>query len=231
VTVAVVARDPAGIDAAVGALQGDGRRVLGVPADTADDQAVAQMVSRVVYEFGGVDILVNCAARRGTSGQNSALAGFDVGEFRLDIETKVLGYLRCARAVVPYMVEQHWGRIINIGGTGARRTGHLATSIRNVSVAALTKNLADELGPSGVNVTVVHPGMTYIEPRTAEERESDEQDREARAARAASEVGIGRTVTATEIADVVTFLASPRSVAINGDPVVVAGGMRSVIYY
>ena len=61
------------------------------------------------------------------------------------------------------MQRQRSGRIINISGLAARQTGSIVGSIRNVSVAALTKNLADELGPFGVNVTCVHPGLTRTE--------------------------------------------------------------------
>jgi NAD(P)-dependent dehydrogenase (short-subunit alcohol dehydrogenase family) len=68
-----------------------------------------------------------------------------------------MGYLRCARAVAPYMQAQRWGRIVNLSGLAARQTGNAVGSVRNVAVAAVTKNLADELGPAGINVTVVHP--------------------------------------------------------------------------
>jgi NAD(P)-dependent dehydrogenase (short-subunit alcohol dehydrogenase family) len=77
-----------------------------------------------------------------------------------DVNVKVIGYLRCAREVAPVMQRQRSGRTINISGLAARQTGSIVGSIRNVSVAALTKYLADELGPHGVNVTCVHPGVT-----------------------------------------------------------------------
>ena len=80
-----------------------------------------------------------------------------------EVNTKVMGYLRCAREVAPLMVAQGWGRIINVSGLAARQSGSMLGSIRNVSVAAMTKNLADELGPHGINVTVVHPGATRTE--------------------------------------------------------------------
>jgi NAD(P)-dependent dehydrogenase (short-subunit alcohol dehydrogenase family) len=118
------------------------------------------------------------------------------------------------------MIARGWGRIINISGLAARSAGLPSSSIRNVAVAALTKNLADELGRSGINVTVVHPGATVTE-RTTEES----------AARLAAGVSIGRVVTAAEVADVVTFLASPRSVAINGDAIAAAGGAPGAIHY
>jgi NAD(P)-dependent dehydrogenase (short-subunit alcohol dehydrogenase family) len=82
------------------------------------------------------------------------------------MDIKVMGYLRCAREVAPHMQAQRWGRIINISGLAARQSGNAVGSMRNVSVAAMTKNLADELGPDGINVTVVHPGLTRTE-RTA----------------------------------------------------------------
>ena len=61
------------------------------------------------------------------------------------------------------MAERGWGRIINVSGVAARSTGSVVGSVRNVAVAAMTKNLADEYGADGVNVTVVHPGMTVTE--------------------------------------------------------------------
>jgi NAD(P)-dependent dehydrogenase (short-subunit alcohol dehydrogenase family) len=205
-----------------------GRTVIGVPADTGDDASVATMVGLVVAQLGGVDILVNAAATPATG------APFTDDNLEDEINVKVRGYLRCARAVAPLMVESGWGRIVNIGGLAARQTGNLVGTVRNVAVAALTKNLADELGPRGVNVNVVHPGMTRTE-RTAEAAAAmasargvtvEELERALQGA-----VSLGRIVTAEEVAAVVTFLASPKSVAINGDPVVASGGARGSIHY
>src|SRR5439155_22305189 len=80
-----------------------------------------------------------------------------------DVNVKVLGYLRCAREVAPHMIRRGWGRIVNVSGLAARQTGSTIGSLRNVAVVALAKNLADELGPHGINVTVVHPGLTRTE--------------------------------------------------------------------
>ena len=130
------------------------------------------------------------------------------------MNVKVLGYLRCAQAVAPGMIAQGWGRIINISGLGARNTGAVIGSMRNVAVAAMTKNIADELGPHGINVTVVHPGLTRTEAtpavvaRLAAAQGISEQDAE----RTLGRNTIRRIVDADEVADVVAFLASPRSV-------------------
>ncbi|MGX1480799.1 UNVERIFIED_CONTAM: NAD(P)-dependent dehydrogenase (short-subunit alcohol dehydrogenase family) [Streptomyces canus] len=107
-------------------------------------------------------------------------------------------------------------------------------SVRNIAVAAMSKNLADELSPHGVNVVVVYPGPTRTEAfeqhvqSLARARGVSVEEAERLAA---SPVSIGRMVTAEEVADVVAFLASPRGVALNGDPVVASGGMRGPIHY
>ena len=184
-------------------------RVIPVPADTGSDESVAAMVARVVDELGGVDILVNAAATPNRG-------GFGEEALEAEINVKVRGYLRCARAVAPLMAASGWGRIVNVSGLAARQTGSIVGSVRNVAVAALTKNLADELGPSGINVTVVHPGPTITEHTPPVGPEA---------------VSIGRLVTAAEVADVIAFLCSPRSVAINGDAIAVGGGARGAIHY
>jgi NAD(P)-dependent dehydrogenase (short-subunit alcohol dehydrogenase family) len=132
------------------------------------------------------------------------------------------------------MSAQGWGRIINISGLNARIGSSIIGAIRNVGVAALTKTLADELGGSGINVTVVHPGLTRTEKtagvvaaRAAATGQSEEEVERAMAAN----VAIGRIVDADEVAYVVAFLASPRSVAITGDAIACGGGWKGAIYY
>ncbi len=117
------------------------------------------MVATAGELLGGVDILVNSAAKPMGQAPPPKLPDVTGMLFWDDMNVKVLGYLRCAQAVAPGMIDQGWGRIINISGLGARSTGSIIGSMRNVAVAAMTKNLADELGPYGINVTVVHPGL------------------------------------------------------------------------
>lgn len=210
-----------------------GRRVLAVPTDTGDDESVQNLVGRTVTELGAVDILVNSAATPWSAGATRDLASTTDDVVRDEVEIKVLGYLRTARAVAPHLVAQGWGRIVNVSGLGARQANSIAQTVRNVSVAALTKNLADELGPHGVNVTVVHPGLTRTERLrdrlAAESAETGTPVAELEAALATN--SIRRVVDAAEVADVVAFLASPRSVAITGDAVAVGGGVPGPVFY
>src|SRR5690349_7809784 len=104
-------------------------RVIAVSADTGVDESVAAMVSRVVDTFGGVDILVNAAATPNRG-------GFGEETLEAELNVKVRGYLRCARAVAPFMAASGWGRIVNVSGLAARQTGNVVGSVRNVAVSA-----------------------------------------------------------------------------------------------
>ena len=197
-----------------------GRRIVPVVADTGDDRAVNALIETTVKELGGIDILVNNAAQPGGISPATQLAEIVSEQVLQDIDIKVVGYLRTARAAAPHLIKSGWGRIINIGGVAIRKTGRPVATLRNVGVAAITKNLADELGPRGINVTAVHPGATRTE------RTDPGSERAL-----ASQVSIGRIVDAAEVAYVVAFLASPKSVAINGDAVTAGGGSLGSIYY
>ncbi len=232
--VAIAARGREALEAAAAELAAaTGRRVVPTPVDTGSDESVRAMVAAAAEALGGVDILVNCAARPLGQAPPPQLAAITTELFWDDVNVKVLGYLRCAQAAAPLMAAQGWGRIVNVSGLGARTTGSAVGSMRNVAVAALTKNLADELGAQGINVTVVHPGLTRTEAtpgvvaRLAAARGIDE----ATAERRLGGNVLGRLVDADEVAWVVAFLASPRSVAITGDAVVCGGGMPGAIYY
>jgi NAD(P)-dependent dehydrogenase (short-subunit alcohol dehydrogenase family) len=218
--VAIAARDRARIDATVAEIAAaSGRTVFGTTLDAASASSITEMVAASAEAIGGIDILVNAAARPG--GQQPAPRWDGVTEEALfeELQVKVLGYLRVAQAAAPFMIEQGWGRIINISGLAARQTGSVIGSVRNVAVSALSKNLADELAPHGINVVTVHPGATRTEATSAEA-----------AARPATNL-VGRLIDATEVAYVVTFLASPKSVAIDGDTIAAGGGVPRAIYY
>jgi NAD(P)-dependent dehydrogenase (short-subunit alcohol dehydrogenase family) len=235
VDLVVAARNAAELDIAARELAGEtGRKIIGLTVDTQDDGSVKALVAGTVAALGGLDILVNAAAKPGGQTPPPKLAEITDDLFWGDVNVKVMGYLRMAREAAPHMAAAGWGRIINIIGLAARQTGSIIGSIRNVAVSALTKNLADELGPKGINVTVVHPGLTRTEktaPLVAARAASDGVAPGEIERRLAANVTIGRLVDMAEVADVAAFLASPRSIPINGDAIVCAGGARGAIHY
>jgi NAD(P)-dependent dehydrogenase (short-subunit alcohol dehydrogenase family) len=234
--VALLARSADALDAAAAELAAaTGRNVVGVRADTTSDAQVRAAAAQAVQQLGGpIDILVNAAAEPAGFAAPPQLGEIEGAFFHAEMDTKVMGYLRCAREVAPGMKARGWGRIVNISGLAARSTGNAVGSMRNVAVAALTKNIADELGPHGINVTVVHPGTTRTErtpalvaARAAAQGSSAQQVQ----AQMAAGNSIQQLVDARDIAYVVAFLCSPKSRAINGDAIAAGGGVRGTIHY
>jgi NAD(P)-dependent dehydrogenase (short-subunit alcohol dehydrogenase family) len=236
VDVVIAARGKEALEATARDLAAEtGRTIVPIPVDTTNDDQVKAMVEAAAAALGHVDILVNCAAAPGGQTPAPTYVELTDAQFFDDMNTKVLGYLRCARAVAPLMRERGWGRIISLSGMAARQASRTPVgTIRNVAVVAMTKGLADDLGPHGINVTVVHPGMTRTEAtdgviaRRAQAQGTTPEEVEKQMAQGNS---IRRMVDASEIANVVAFLASPRSVAINGDTIAAAGGVPGAIYY
>jgi NAD(P)-dependent dehydrogenase (short-subunit alcohol dehydrogenase family) len=220
VDVAIVAREMDRLEATAKEIAtATGRKIVPITVNTGDDESVKAMVKAAAAALGGVDILVNGAATAGGFSAPPKLPEMTVDAFWADMNVKVMGYLRTAQAASPYMIAKGWGRIINISGMAARQSGNIIGSMRNISVAALSKNLADELGEHGINVTVVHPGGTRTERTTldAEERLAGNT--------------IHKAVDAHDIANVVAFLASPKAVAITGDTIAAGGGVGKAIHY
>lgn len=235
VDVAILARSQATLEAtATEIAQATGRKVPGITCDTGTTDSVDAAFAEAARQLGRIDILVNSAAQPGGAPPRPGIEHLPDENFLEQMNVKVLGYTRCARAAVPHMKANGWGRIINISGLAARQTGNAIGSMRNVAVSALTKNLADELGPFGINVTCVHPGLTWTEfmeqqmQRQAEQRgETLEQAKE----RMAQGNTVQRIIQAEDIASVVAFLASPLSIAITGDSIAAGGGVGRAIHY
>ena len=234
--VALLARNaPALAAAATELAAATGRNVVGVSADTTDDVQTRDAVAQAVQRLGGaIDILVNAAAEPAGFAGPPPLADITGAFFHAEMDTKVMGYIRCAREVAPGMRANGWGRIVNVSGLAARQTGNAVGSMRNVAVAALTKNLADELGAFGINVTVVHPGLTRTErtaPLIAARAAAQGISAQAVEEQMAAGNSIRHLVDASEVAHVVAFLCSPKSRAINGDAIAVGGGAPRGIHY
>ena len=234
--VALLARGTEALQATAAEIAAEtGRRVVGVNANTTSDDQVRDAVAEAVRLLGGgIDILVNAAAEPAGFAGPPKLGEITGDFFHGEMDTKVMGYIRCAREVAAGMRASGWGRIVNISGLAARQSGSAVGSMRNVAVAALTKNMADELGPFGINVTVVHPGLTRTE-RTAPlvQARAAAQGITAQEVEAQMAAGnsINHLVDASEVANVVAFLCSPKSRAINGDVIAAGGGAPRSIHY
>ena len=217
VDVAVCARSRQALEETAATLAKEtGRRIIPIVADTTSWESVRSLVDTTVAQLGRIDVLVNNAATPGGL-VTGPLADADEKALLEDIDTKVLGYLRCAKAVAPHMQGRGWGRIINIGGLSGRRSGNIS-GLRNAAIVHMTKTLSDQLGAHGITVNLVHPGTTRTE-RTTQETE-----------RRAASNAIRRIVDAQEVAQVVTFLASTKAAAVTGVAIDASGGSIPVMF-
>lgn len=241
VDLAIVARSKADLEATARELEAEtGRRVIPLAADVTSRAQVDSMVAQAAERLGGLHILVNSGSPPGGSATATGPIETVVDEDLLhDFNVKYVGALRCARAVIPYLKQQGWGRIINISGTNARNAGNLSGGARNVAMVHLTKTLAVQLGRYGITVNCIHPGITRTErtpgllaARAAElgitPEEVEKRDFAPDSPRGNA---ICRMVDAAEIAHVTAFLASDKAWAISGELIVATGGAGRSVYY
>ena len=134
-----------------------GRRSLAQSCDVTDNASIERLLQSACREFGSVQILVNCAGRT----KKMATLDFPEHEWNAIIETNLTGTLRACRVFGRHMVEQRYGRIVNIASISSLVSLYqvAAYSASKAAVASLTKSLAIEWAPSGVCVNALVPGV------------------------------------------------------------------------
>ena len=239
VDVAIVARSREPLEAAARELEAQTkRRIVPLVADVTSKAEVDAMVAEAAERLGGLHILVNSGSPPGGTATGPIETVVDQ-ELLDDFNVKYVGALRCARAAIPYLKAQGWGRIINISGMNARNARNLTGGARNVSLVHFTKTLSVQLGRFGITVNCIHPGVTRTErtPRLLATRaaevgiSADEMEKRDFAHDSPRGNAIGRMVDADEIAYVTAFLASEKAWAVTGGVVVADGGAGRAVYY
>lgn len=232
VNVAICGRNKTALDEAATLISDEtGKDARGFVCDVSKEDDVNHLADNVIQVFGKIDILVNNAGMPGGLAKGP-LATVTDEKLLEDLSTKTLGALRCCKVVAPHMQRQGRGSIINIAGISARTGGTYSTGMRNIAISHMSQTLAHELGPSGINVNVVHPGLTrtpYIDQmmvRLANEKgisvdEVQDKFSKGNATR--------RVVNAIEIAHIVAFLASPKAIAITGCVIDASGGANRIV--
>ncbi len=207
------------------ALRGEGLEAHGWVMDVTDRDQVDGVVEKIIEEHGKVDILVNNAGiypRR-------RLVEMDDDFVTRMFEVNVFGMFRCARAVLPGMMERRYGKIVNMSSVtgpkvGTPAGGQTAYAATKSAVQGFTVALALETAQHGINVNCVMPG--YIESRSAWGLRGSEGEEDAD--EAMKEFGLkipwGRQGTPEEVGELVLFLASEESRYITGASMVIDGG-------
>jgi NAD(P)-dependent dehydrogenase (short-subunit alcohol dehydrogenase family) len=153
--------DDAGATEAAKGLEADGFDAVGVAVNVVDVESTRAMAAAAVDAFGGIDILVNNAAVMRDLPQYG-LSNMPVDEWDRVMDVNLRGPLLCTQAVLPSMIERGGGRIVNGLSAGAFTAGGVY-GVSKYGLHSLTVNLASELGPRGINVNAIAPGLVDAE--------------------------------------------------------------------
>lgn len=199
-----------------GEIAHSGRKSIGIAGDVSSAGDVKRMFTEAVAELGKLDIVVNNA------GIILKCPFWEIAEEAWDkiMAVNLKGVFLCCQEAAGYMRPQKGGKIINIASIAGKRGGGLlgntAYAASKAGVLGLTKGLARELGPYGVNVNAITPG--YTDTEMTQDMSPD------RKAMILGSIPLGRPGKVQDVANAVLFLASPLSDFISGEMMDVDGG-------
>ena len=207
--VCIVARDPDILDrtvAEIRELDGDGH---GVSVDLRTREGCQAAVNETVEEFGGVDILVNCAG----SAKGGDILDLDTDLIDDAVGLKSYGYLRMSQLVIPHMRQNGWGRIVHIaGGAGTSpERGNIPVSLANVAILNMTRSLSDAVYGDGILVNSICTGLTQTQrARDLQHARAEKEGRDVEEIlqEIGSRLPSGRLAEPEEVARVVAFVAA-----------------------
>jgi 3-oxoacyl-[acyl-carrier protein] reductase len=212
--------DPHDVEPTRAAVEGAGRRCLVVEVDVSDTGSVDAMVGQAVAELGRLDVVV----------ANAAIAR-DVPSPELDderwnalIQVDLAGVFRCFRAAMPHMIEAGWGRLLatsSIAGAFQGWASHAHYTTAKAGLVGLVRTLAVELGPHGITTNAIAPGLIET-PQSLDSVNSLGPDG---VRDFASSVPVGRNGQPEDIAHAFLFLASEEASYVNGQVLLVDGGV------
>src|ERR1700724_3562651 len=228
VNVAICARRKEPLEAAAAAIAKEtGRKVVAVPADLTKDADAKNFVEKGHQALGRVDIMVNNAG----SAPGGVIEHLSEADLAQALQLKFMGYVRCLRYVLPIMVRQGGGRVVNLIGNDGVKPSYweIAPGAANAAGQNLTRSLAGQYGRHIIIFCAVNPGPVRTE-RWAGLVAAMSRDMKLPYAEAdklaPSSIPLGRIAEVEEVANLVVMLASPHMHMVNGTQIEVDGGQE-----
>jgi NAD(P)-dependent dehydrogenase (short-subunit alcohol dehydrogenase family) len=225
---ALIGRDTKAIEPIAAESRKIGAEAIVITCDLTDAKQCDAAAAKTLAAYGRIDFLVNVAGGSGPVGKTGVETTPE--EFDDIVTLNMNGCFHAMRSVLPSMIEQRYGKIVNVGGTfGMRgRAGRLAYSASKWGVRGITKSFALEVGPYNINVNCVAPGMVDG-PRFRDKVCADMAKRlgitvEEAAKRHAADYALKRITLDEDVANACLFLASDVSRQITGVDLPVDGG-------
>jgi NAD(P)-dependent dehydrogenase (short-subunit alcohol dehydrogenase family) len=224
---AIAAREPAPLEALGAEISAIGRRAIAVPTDVTDEAAVERLVTRTRDTFGRIDILVNAAGITGPI--ETPVWEIKADDFDQVIAVNVRGTFLPTKHVLPTMIKQRYGKIVNISGTSGLRgyKYRAAYSSSKWALRGFTRTVALEAGPYNINVNALHPGIVggdRMDKLCREKAKKRGWTPEQVYREYVDEMALKRVTVAQDIANAVLFLVSDDSSNMTGQSVTVDGG-------
>lgn len=183
--------------------------------DVMEEGAVERLAQATTKALGRVDILINCAG----GSQPAIPVDAPENEWEEGMRLNFVRVRQLTHAILPGMIKNHWGRVINISGK-SEPTGLLAATPAKAAIHAWSKGLSREVGRHGITVNCIPPG------RIMSEQIRRKYSAEFRAQQSADDIPVGRYGEPEELAALAVFLASPVASYITGAVMPVDGGLR-----
>jgi NAD(P)-dependent dehydrogenase (short-subunit alcohol dehydrogenase family) len=228
VDVAICARRPDVLAATADEIAKDtGRKVVAIAADLTSDDDAKNFVAKAHQALGRVDIMVNNAG----SSPGGVLEHLSEADWAQSLQLKFMGYVRCLRHVLPIMVAQGGGRVVNLIGNDGIKPSYweIAPGAANAAGQNLTLSLAGQYGRHGISFCAVNPGPVRTERWDglvkAMARDMKLSYEEADKLAPAS-IPLGRIAEVDEVAALVVMLASPLTHMVNGTMIEIDGGQE-----
>jgi len=225
-------RDIAAIDPVADEARELGAKVIVVSCDITDPEQSESLATQTIKAYGRVDILVNVAGGSGPIGK----VGWETStaEFEQIVQINMTGCFNTMRAVLPTMVAQKYGKVVNVGGTFGMKgkAGRMAYSASKWGLRGMTKSFALEAGPYNINVNCVAPGMVdgprFREKVCTNMAETLGITLEEAISLHAADYAMRRVSTDEDVANACLFMASDLSRQITGVDLPVDGGWATL---